>query len=169
MIFRLKYWENCVYLGVYFSVYPISGIHPTTKDHTMNESIIDTPFYTIIYKDGDDACHIAIKSSPIKKVVTKHHLKDVIQYIYPTRKLSDDGNLLDDNYNDEIQIFIESKKLGKKLSIWDSVSCEKASVYASRLEVYLTSLITKTYSDYTDDKVSKLANSLSQQIIKLFK
>ena len=135
----------------------------------MNESIIDTPFYTIIYKDGDDACHIAIKGYPIKKVVTKHHLKDVIQYIYPTRKLSDDGDLLDDNYNDEIQIFIESKKFGKKLSVWDSVSCKKASVYDSRLEVYLTSLITKTYSDYTDDKVSKLVNSLSQQIMKLFK
>lgn len=135
----------------------------------MNESIIDTPFYTIIYKDGDDACHIAVKGYPIKKVVTKHHLKDVIQYIYPTRKLFDDGDLLDDNYNDEIQIFIESKKFGKKLSVWDSVSCQKASVYNSRLEVYLTSLITKTYSDYTDDKVSKLANSLSQQITKLFK
>ena len=135
----------------------------------MNESIIDTPFYTIIYKEGTDACHIAIKGYPIKKVATKHHLKDVIQYIYPTRKLSDDGDLLDDNYSDEIQIFIESKKFGKKLSVWDSVSCQRASVYDSRLEVYLTSLITKTYSDYTNDKVSKLANSLSQQISKLFK
>lgn len=135
----------------------------------MNESIIDTPFYTITYKDGNDACHIAIKGYPIKKVVTKHHLKDVIQYIYPTRKLFDDGDLLDDNYNDEIQIFIGHKKFGKKLSVWDSVSCQEASVYDSRLEVYLTSLITKTYSNYTDDKVSKLANSLSQQITKLFK
>ena len=79
----------------------------------MNESIINTPFYTIIYKDGNDACHIAIKGYPIKQVTTKHHLKDIIQYIYPTRKLFDDeGNLLDDNYNDEIQIFIESKKFG---------------------------------------------------------
>ena len=135
----------------------------------MNESIIDTPFYTIIYKDGDDACHIAIKGYPIKKVVTKHHLKDVIQYIYPTRKLFGDGDLLDDNYNDEIQIFIEHKKFGKKLNVWDSVSCQKASVYDSHLEVYLTSLITKTYSDYTDDKVSKLVKSLSQQIMRLFK
>ena len=136
----------------------------------MNESIINTPFYTIIYKDGDDACHIAIKGYPIKKVVTKYHLKDVIQYVYPTSKLFDEeGNLLDDNYNDEIQIFIEHKKFGKKLSVWDSVSCQKASVYDSRLEVYLTSLITKTYRNYTDDKVSKLAESLSQQITKLFK
>lgn len=136
----------------------------------MNESIIGIPFYTIFYKDGDDACHIAIKGYPIKQVVTKHHLKDIIQPVYPTRKLFDDeGNLLDDNYNDEIQIFIQSKKFGKKLSVWDSVSCQRASVYDSRLEVYLTSLITKTYSDYTDDKVSKLAKSLSQQIMKLFK
>lgn len=135
----------------------------------MNESIINTPFYNIFYKDGDDACHIAIKGYPIKQVVIKHHLKDVIQYVYPTRKLFDDGDLLDDNYNDEIQIFIEHKKFGKKLSVWDSVSCQRASVYDSRLEVYLTSLITKTYRDYTDDKVSKLAKSLSQQIIKLFK
>lgn len=136
----------------------------------MNESIINTPFYTIVYKDGDDACHIVIKGYPIKQVTTKHHLKDVIQYIYPTRKLFDDeDNLLDDNYDDEIQIFIQSKKFGKKLSIWDSVSCQQASVYDSRLKVYLASLITKTYSDYTDDKVSKLTESLSQQITKLFK
>lgn len=136
----------------------------------MNESIIDTPFYTIVYKDGDDACHIVIKGYPIKQVVTKHHLKDVIQYIYPTRKLFDDeNNLLDDNYNEEIQIFIQHKKFGKKLSVWDSVSCKKASVYDSRLEVYLMSLITETYHDYTNDKVSKLAKSLSQQITKLFK
>lgn len=136
----------------------------------MNESIIDTPFYTIVYKDGDDACHIAIKGYPIKQVVTKHQLKDVIQYIYPTCKLFDEeGNLLDDNYSNEIQIFIEHKKFGKKLSVWDSVTRERASVYDSRLEVYLTSIITKTYSDYTNDKVSKLAKSLSQQIMKLFK
>ena len=136
----------------------------------MNESIIDTPFYTIVYKDGDSTCHIVIKGYPIKQVVTKHHLKDVIQYIYPTCKLFDEeGNLLDDNYNDEIQIFIKSKKFGKKLSIWDSVSYQQVLVYDSRLEVYLTSLITKTYHEYTNDKVSKLAKSLSQQITKLFK
>ena len=136
----------------------------------MNESTIDTPFYTIVYKDSDNACHIAVKGYPIKQVVTKHHLKDVIQYIYSTHKLFDEeGNLLDDNYNDEIQIFIQSKKFGKKLSIWDSVSCQQALVYDSRLEVYLTSLITKTYHNYTNDKVSKLAKSLSQQITKLFK
>ena len=135
----------------------------------MNESIIDTPFYTIIYKDGDDACHIAIKGYPIKKVVTKHHLKDIIQYIYPTHKLFDDDVLLDDNYNDEIQIFIKHKKFGNKLSVWDSVSCKQALVYESRIEVYLTSLITETYHEYTNDKVSKLVNSLSQQITKLLK
>ena len=136
----------------------------------MNESIIHTPFYTIVYKDGDDACHIVIKGYPIKQVVTKHRLKDVIQYIYPTHELFDEEDiLLDDNYNDEIQIFIQSKKFGKKLSIWDSVSCQQALVYDSRLEVYLTSLITKTYHNYTNDKVSKLAKSLSQQITKLFK
>ena len=136
----------------------------------MNESTIDTPFYTIVYKDGDNACHIVVKGYPIKQVVTKHHLKDIIQYIYPTHELFDEeGDLLDDNYNDEIQIFIQSKKFGKKLSIWDSVSCQQALVYDSRLEVYLTSLITKTYHSYTNDKVLKLAKSLSQQITKLFK
>ena len=136
----------------------------------MNESIIHTPFYTIVYKDGDDVCHIVVKGYPIKQVVTKHRLKDVIQYIYPTHELFDEEDiLLDDNYNDEIQIFIQSKKFGKKLSIWDSVSCQQALVYDSRLEVYLTSLITKTYHNYTNDKVSKLAKSLSQQITKLFK
>ena len=136
----------------------------------MNESIINTPFYIITYKDGDSACHIVIKGYPIKQVVTKHHLKDVIQYIYPTRKLFDEeDNLLDDAYNDEIQIFIQSKKFGKKLSIWDSVSCQQALVYDSRLEVYLTSLIVKTYRNYTNDKASKLSKSLSQQIAKLFK
>ena len=136
----------------------------------MNESTINTPFYTIIYKEGDNACHIVVKGYPIKQVTTKHHLKDVIQYIYPTRKLFDEEDtLLDDNYNDEIQIFIQSKKFGKKLSIWDSVSCQQALVYDSRLEVYLTSLIAKTYHNYTNDKVSKLAKSLSQQVTKLFK
>ena len=136
----------------------------------MNESTIDTPFYTIVYKDDDNACHIVVKGYPIKQVVTKHHLKDIIQYIYPTHELFDEeGDLLDDNYNDEIQIFIQSKKFGKKLSIWDSVSCQQALVYDSRLEVYLTSLITKTYHSYTNDKVLKLAKSLSQQITKLFK
>lgn len=136
----------------------------------MNESIIDTPFYNIVYKDGENACHIVVKGYPIKQVTTKHHLKDVIQYIYPTHKLFDEeGILLDDNYNDEIQIFIQSKKFGKKLSVWDSVSCQQALVYDSRLEIYLTSLITKTYCDYSDDKVSKLAKSLSQQVTKLFK
>ena len=136
----------------------------------MNDYSINTPFYDIIYKHGDDACHIVVKGYPIKQVTTKHHLKDVIQYIYPTRKLLDEeGNLLDDNYNDEIQIFIQYKKFGKKLSIWDSVSCQQALVYDSRLEVYLTSLITKTYCEYSNDKVSKLAKSLSQQVTKLFK
>ena len=136
----------------------------------MNESIIRTPFYTIVYKDGDDACHIVVKGYPIKQVVAKHRLKDVIQYIYPTHELFDEeGILLDDNYNDEIQIFIQSKKFGKKLSIWDSVSCQQALVYDSRLEVYLMSIITKTYHNYANDKVSKLAKSLSQQITKLFK
>ena len=136
----------------------------------MNESTINTPFYNIVYKDGENACHIVVKGYPIKQVATKHHLKDVIQYIYPTCKLFDEeGTLLDDNYNDEIQIFIQSKKFGKKLSIWDSVSCQQALVYDSRLEVYLTSLIAKTYHNYTNDKVSKLAKSLSQQITKLFK
>ena len=140
------------------------------RNMIMNESIIDTPFYTIVYKDGDNACHIVVKGYPIKQVTTKHHLKDVIQYIYPTCKLFDEeGDLLDDNYNDEIQIFIQSKKFGKKLSIWDSVSCQQALVYDSRLEVYLTSLIAKTYRKYSDDKVSKLAKSLSQQVTKLFK
>ena len=136
----------------------------------MNESTINTPFYTIVYKDGDNACHIVIKGYPIKQVTTKHHLKDVIQYIYSTRKLFDEeGNLLDDNYNDEIQIFIQSKTFGRKLSVWDSVSCQQVLVYDARLEVYLTSLITQTYCNYTHDKVSKLAKSLSQQIAKLFK
>ena len=136
----------------------------------MNESTINTPFYTIVYKDGDNTCHIVVKGYPIKQVATKHHLKDVIQYIYPARKLFDEEDtLLDDNYSDEIQIFIQNKKFGKKLSIWDSVSGQQALVYDSRLEVYLTSLITKTYHNYTNDKVSKLAKSLSQQIAKLFK
>ena len=136
----------------------------------MNESIIDTPFYNIVYKSGDDTCHIAIKGYPIKQVTTKHHLKDIIQYIYPTCRLFDEeGDLLDDNYNNEIQIFIQNKKFGKKLSIWDSVSCQQALVYDSRLEVYLTNLIAKTYRKYSEDKVSKLAKSLSQQITKLFK
>ena len=74
-----------------------------------------------------------------------------------------------DNYHDEILIFIQYKRFGNKLCVWDSVSCKNALVHIPHLDVYLTSLITKTYHDYTDDKTNKLVQSLLQQILKLFK
>lgn len=131
-------------------------------------TIINTPFYQIAH-DIKDAYVITITGYPIKKTTIKHPHQDIIQYIYPTRKLFDeDGYLLNDNHHDEILIFVQCKPLGNKLRVWDSVSYENVLIHIPRLDVYLTSLIKKTYHDYTEDKTNKLVQSLRQQILKLF-
>lgn len=140
---------------------------PDNEDK-LAKSIIATPFYDIT-EVPNSYYIIVVKGYPIKKISVKNPVKDIIYYTYPTRELYDDeGYLLNGNYNDEINLFVQCKRFGSKLSIWNSVSSTNDLVYIQRLDVYFTNLINKTFTDYSADKTNKLALSLAQQINKLF-
>lgn len=134
----------------------------------LAKSIITTPFYDIT-EVPNSYYIITVKGYPIKKISVKNPVKDIIYYAYPTRELYDDeGYLLNGNYNDEINLFVQCKRFGSKLSIWNSVSCTNDLVYIQHLDVYFANLINNTFTDYSADKTNKLALSLAQQINKLF-